>query len=901
MRGLRAFMARVAGLLGKGARDRDLDDEFASHVEMDVEARVRKGMTRDAARRAALLASGSLESAKEAYRDRRSLAWAAALIQDLRYGGRVLRRNPGFTLAAALSLALGIGANTAIFSILDSLLLRSLPVRAPGELVQIFSTGSRVNWTNPLWEQLRSRPDLFAGTTAFSMQNIDLAARGQADVVTSLWASGRFFEVLGVPPMLGRTFTEADDVRGGGPDGAVAVLSESFWRRRFGADPSVIGRRLNLDQVPYTIIGVTPAGFTGPRIGESFDVAIPIGTEPLIKGEQSSLDVRSAWWLRVFARLKPGQTLAFAASALEGIRPQVREATLPTDFRPQDLPGYLARPMTVVPAGDGGQSYLREDYRTPLLAAMVVVGLVLLIACVNLANLLLARADARAHELTVRLAIGASRGRLIRQLLVESLLISSLGAVVALAFARWSSALLVAQLSTFSTPITLDLSLDWRVLAFTSGVAVAVSFLFGTAPAFRATRVEASDVLRDRGRGSSGSLRWGVGSVLLVFQAAMCLALVFGAGLFGRTFYALASRHLGFDADRVLVVEMELPTTDTRSDDARLATFAEVRDAVATLPGVENAALASLTPLGDSQWQTTIENLGGSMPEADRQVDVNAVGPGFFATMGTRLERGRDFDDRDRGGEPAAIVVNEAFAQMFFAGSTPLGRTVTEVHRPGSPAIARTIVGVVENAVYDSIRANAPPTVYRALRQQKDTATEMSLTVRAARGSPLGLVASVGAAVSRTAPGLSFRTRPLSTQVAATMVRERTMALLSVFFGVLALVLAGLGLYGVVSYAVGRRRVELGIRLALGARPTRVVALIVSRVALLVACGIAAGVLISLWAAKFASTLLFGLPARDITTMAGASLILAAVGLLASWLPVWRASRLDVARVLREG
>jgi putative ABC transport system permease protein len=477
-----------------------------------------------------------------------------------------------------------------------------------------------------------------------------------------------------------------------------------------------------------------------------------------------------------------------------------------------------------------------------------------------------------------------------------------MGAILALAFARWSSALIVAQLSTFSTPITLDLSLDWRVLAFTSGVAVAVSFLFGTAPAFRATRVEAGDVLKDRGRGSSGRRRWGVGSVLLAFQAAMCLALVFGAGLFGRTFYALTTRSLGFDADRVLVVELALPTTDTRSDAARFEMFAQVRDAAAAVPGVESAALASLTPLGDSQWQTTIENpVGVSIPEADRQVDLNAVSPHFFRTMGTTVEMGRDFDDRDRAGAPDTIVVNAAFVKKFFAGSSPLGRTVTDVHRPESPAITRTIIGVVADAVYDSIRADAPPTIYRALRQEREAATERSLTVRVSAGSPLGVVAAVSAAVSRTAPGLSFRTRPLATQVAATMVRERTMALLAVFFGLLALVLAGLGLYGVVSYAVGRRRVELGIRLALGARPTLVIALIVSRVALVVGCGIAAGVAVSLWAAKFASALLFGLPARDTETMVGASLILAVVGLIASWLPAWRASRLDVARVLREG
>ena len=477
-------------------------------------------------------------------------------MQDLRDAFRALKATPVVTLVAILSLALGIGANTAIFSILDSLMLRTLPVKEPQRLVLLGEgDAARTSWTNPIWEQVRERQRLFDGAFVWWSTRFNLAQGGPTELVDGLWASGGLFDVLGVPAILGRTFTEADDRRGGGPDGPVAVISYNFWQRRFGGAADAIGRSLTVERVPFTIVGVAPPDFFGVDVGRTFDVAIPIGTEPLIRGKESSLDGRSYWWLNVMIRLKAGQSLEAANSAIRGVQPQIREATMPQDWRPQDKDGYLKEGFSLIPAATGG-SGLRQRYRLPLTTIMVVVGLVLLIACANIANLLLARATARRHELSVRVALGASRMRIARQLLSESLLLSGMGAAIGLLFAQWGSRLLVRQLSTSTNTVFLDLSLDWRVLGFTAGVAIATAVLFGMAPALRGTRVQPNDALKSQGRGVVGDGRLGLGNVLVVLQVALSLVLIVAAGLFVRTFSSLASLNPGFDRRPILVASL---------------------------------------------------------------------------------------------------------------------------------------------------------------------------------------------------------------------------------------------------------------------------------------------------------------------------------------------------------
>jgi predicted permease len=535
------------------------------------------------------------------------------------------------------------------------------------------------------------------------------------------------------------------------------------------------------------------------------------------------------------------------------------------------------------------------------MAILIVVSLVLLIACANIANLLLARAAARRHELSVRLALGASRWRLGRQLLTESLMLSGAGAAAGLLFALWGSRVLVRQLSTDANPVYLNLSLDWRVLAFTIVVAVVTAVLFGTAPALRAAGVQPTEGLKAQGRGIAGEPRFGVGSMLVAGQVALSLVLVVAAGLFVRTFVTLSKTTLGFDADPILVVDINARRSSAPPED-RAALYERGRQAVLSLPGVTAAGLSRMTPVSGSMWNTLLENPEGlSLSEADRESYVNQISPGWIGTYGTRLIAGRDIADADRPGAPFVILVNETFARKFFAGKNPIGQRVREVGDPVRRPPEREIVGVVADAVYASLRQTVPPTLYQAVAQEENVGSSMSLHVRAAAGSPALLTRSVAEAIGRVDKDLALSFRPLSTYVQASRNQERVVAMLSAFFGVLALLLSAVGLYGTMSYSVSRRRAEIGLRMALGAAPAGVTALVLRRAAMLIAVGLVAGGATVLWAAKFVGPLVFGLEPRDPATLAVAALVLTVIGALAGWLPARRAARIDPASVLREG
>jgi putative ABC transport system permease protein len=822
-------------------------------------------------------------------------------VQDLRDAFRALKATPVVTLVAILSLALGIGANTAIFSILDSLMMRTLPVKRPQQLVLLGQGNqARTAWTNPIWEQVRERQGLFDGAFAWSGARFNLAQGGPTELVDGMWASGGLFGVLGVPAILGRTLTEADDRRGGGPDGAVAVISYSFWQRRFGGAADAIGRSLTVERVPFTIVGVAPPEFFGVDVGRTFDVAIPIGTEPLIRGRESTLDRRSNWWLSVMIRLKPEQGPDAGASAIRGVLPQIREATMPQDWRQQDKDTYLRDGFSLIPAATGG-SGLRQRYQLPLTTIMVVVGLVLLIACANIANLLLARATARRHELSVRVALGASRMRIARQLLGESLLLSGVGALLGLLFAQWGSRLLVRQLSTSTNNVFLDLSLDWRVLGFTAGIAVATAMLFGTGPALRGMRAHPNDALKAQGRGVVGDGRLGLGNVLVVLQVALSLVLIVAAGLFVRTFSSLAAMNPGFDREPILVVGINAQRVQLEPA-GRPELFRRALEAASGVPGVAFAAVSAVTPISGSTWNNRIElPEGPALTERDRVTYINLVSERWFRTYGTPMIAGRDFTHADTAASPPVAIVNETFARRFSYGRNPVG---TRIRQPGSgtrPSIDREIVGYVRDAVYRSLREPVPPTMYVPYAQQPDPPSSMSISVRAAGGPPALLTRPLAAALTGVNRDLAITFRPLADQVNAALTQERIVAMLSGFFGALALLLAALGLYGVTSYAVSRRRTEIGIRMALGAAPGGVIRLVLRRVAILVSLGVLVGSAASLWAARFVETLLYGLQPRDPLTFVAAAVVLAAIGAVAGWLPARRAARIDPARVLRDG
>jgi len=830
---------------------------------------------------------------------------------DLRLAVRALRATPIVSGVAALSLALGIGANTAIFSLVNSLLLRTLPVAEPQRLVML-SAGAADNpspanqWTYGTWNELRKHSTAFDGAFAWTGGAISVSEDGdETQPVEGLFVSGGFFATLGVPALIGRTLTPEDDESGGGPDGRAAVISYGLWQRRYGGAASAIGTRLVVNRTPYTIVGVAPPGFFGVDVGRAFDVAVPIGSSRMIgPGGPGGRINTSARGLRIMLRLKPGQSLDAATAALRAVQPQIREGAMPEDF-PQLRESFLKDPFTLVPAA-AGTSGLRQQYERPLLAIFIVVALVLLIASANIANLLLARADARRHELSVRLALGAPRWRLARQLLIESLVLAGAGAAAGLVFAVWASRALVTQLSPSGARIVLNLPLDWRVLAFTAIVTVTTVLLFGTAPAFRAARVAPIDALKASGRGTSGDSGSRLSGGLVVAQVALSLVLVVAAGLFVRTFERLATMPLGFDRDRVLLVNVNAGRASIAPPN-RGPFFYRLVAATAPVPGVAHAAGSMITPITDSFFNMVVQVPGAApMSDHDRTALVNFITPGWFATYGTALRGGRDFDDRDTATAAQVVVVNDAFVRMFFPGRSAIGATVTVAIGPRGevPLGSKTIVGVAGDAVYRSLREEVRPTVYLPLAQWPDVGIPMNasltLSVRAAAGPPAALAHSVAAALTAIDGRLAFSFRPLAERVSASLQQERLIATLSGFFGALALLLAGLGLYGVTAYAVSRRRMEIGIRMALGAAPGRVVRLVLSRVSMLVGIGVVAGMVASVWLSRFVAPLLFGLQPRDPATLAGAAAVLAFVGALAGWLPAWRASRIDPAEVLRE-
>ena len=835
------------------------------------------------------------DRADREWRELRALHSPIGYAHDVRLAVRQLRASPLVSAVAILSLALGIGANTAIFSIVNSLLLRPLPVRQPQQLVTLTQGG----WTNPIWEQIRDRTGLFDSSFAWSATRFNLASGGEAEFVNGIWASGSLFETLGVGAILGRTLTTSDDRRGGGPDGPVAVISYDFWQGRFGGAADVVGRTLTIERVPFTVVGVTPPDFFGPEVGRTFEIAVPLGDEPILRGRESRLDQRSTWWLSIMARLRSDQSIDAANAALRAAQPAIRDATAP------GFNGYITEPFTLAPAATG-DSQLRRRYQRPLIVVLAIVALVLTIACANIANLLLARATARHHEFSVRRALGASRWRLARQLIAESAVLSAAGAVAGVAIARWGSQFLVQQISTRTDRVFLDLSLDARVLVFTVGVTIATTLLFGVFPALRVAASEPMDAIKEHGR-SRATRRGGLSGSLVVAQVALSLVLVVAATLFVRTFTSLVNLDLGFDRDRVLVVNVNAERAPIDRVAGRLPLFERVLERVRALPGVVEAGLSTIAPVS-GRWTNTEVDVSKTPRLEGRQALTfrNAITPRWFATLGMHLVAGRTFTDADRKGAPEVVIVNEAFVRRFLSGQDPIGRTVQRRvmfnrNRPNaSPPPSQEIVGVMADAVYRNLREPIPPTMFEPLEQREESlAGEISLILRTS-GSPMAEARSVVAAIRDVDVDLATTVRPLADFVDANVVQERIVAMLAGFFGGLALLLAGLGLFGLTSYTVERRRPEIGIRMALGAAPSGVVGLVLSGTTGLVVTGIIVGGTLSLWASQFIGALLYQIEARDPVTLVGAAATLAAIAAIAAALPAYRASHIDPATVLRE-
>ena len=872
----------------------DIEREMAFHVSELIDELVSQGMSQADARREAYRRFGHRGVLQERVRHVDVLAWLESMIGDVQYALRALRQNPGFSLVAVLSLALGIGANTAIFSLVNAVMLRSAPVLHPEELVQVEMGDGNTILTNPIWEEIRERQTALAGVTGFSDRQFNLTTGGVVRPVDGAWVSGEYFNVLGIPAVAGRVLSVADDQRG---CRGAAVLSHSFWQREYGGDVSAVGRAISLDGHPFEIIGVSAAGFSGIHVGRPAHVFTPLCTVDIVREGRGVLDARSTWFVNVFGRLRPNGTLVEVHSDLAAVAPAVYEATVPTHWATDEQRDYMAETLVPVPAANG-LSAVRGQYSEALFVLLVVVSVVLLIACANVAQLLLARSTARQREISVRLALGSGRARVVRQLFTESVLLALLGAAAGTVFARWSSGLVVAFLSQSGRPVSLDLSLDIRVLAFTIAVATVTGLLFALAPAWRSASVDPQMALRGAGRGLVGESSQQFVRGIVVGQIALSLVLVIAAGLLVGSFQRMASIDPGFRSDGVLVVNVDW--SNVALDEDRQRSFSrELLDRVRAEPGVRHGSASLVLPISGSGWNEYVQ-VDGFTPESQRDALVwfNGVTDGFLETLGTDLLSGRDLTPWDRTGAPAVVLVNQTLARRFFGDSNPIGQQIrTNDHDELGPLME--IVGVVEDAKYRRVDEEPLATAYVPLEQTGIWRPSIALALRT-DGAPAALVPVVTDAISQIHPSIALEFTTLDEQLATSLARPRLLATLSGFFGVLALLLAVIGLYGTISYSVARRRNEIGIRIALGAARLGMLRMVAGEAGNVVALGVALGALLALATNRLVASFLYGVTATDPATMTLSALILAAVAMAAGMVPAWRAAGVDPMVTLRE-
>ena len=868
--------------------ERDLNEELESYTHLVADEQMQRGRSAADARRAALLELEGADQVKERVRDVRAGVVLETAWRDVRFAGRLLARTPGFTVAALLSLGLGIGANTAFFQLLNALSFRGLPVERPEQLVEIRGvgegrsgrqTGRNRQFSAPVWQQIRDHQLVFADVFAFGDTRFNLAPRGEVKYVEGLWVSGNFFQALGVRPVIGRLFTREDDRPGCGYFGA--VISHSLWQRAFAGRPDVVGQTITIGEERTPVIGVTPASFFGVEVGRRFDVALPLCS--------SGFDRPDHFWLAVMGRLNPGGSLDQANDHLAALGPGILRETVPPAYRPHMAEKYLKMGFEATSAS-AGVSPLRSNYARPLWVLMAIAGMVLLIAATNLANLMLARATAREHEFAIRLAIGGSRGRIVRQVLAEGLLLAGVGAVVGLLLAQWSARALVASIGTTMDPIYLDLTLDWHVLGLTTLVAGVSCVLFSLAPALRAA--SAPVTLPLAGRGSAAAGRHPLSSTLVAIQVGASFILVFGAGLFARSFQNLATVEPGFRTDDVLMAHVFYRENDMPME--RRAVFnRQLLEKFRGIPGVSGAASTSSPPLSGSFWDTEIK-IDGRVASSN----VNQVTPGYFRVMGMPLVSGRDFGDRDTLGAPRVAVVSEAFARKLLGDGPVLGRTVAMPNAPGQPDTSFEIVGLVGDSKYHNIKQVFQPILFIAEAQDDAPGGTRRFAIHSTRPSA-DLMADVTRVVSESNPDASLRFDVFSSQISRSLFRERLIAALSTAFGLLAVVLATVGVFGVVSYGVSRRKGEIGVRMALGARRAQIVTMILGELMHVVAIGMAAGAAAALLVSQYVASLLFGLEPNDAVTLGSAAVVLVLTGLAAAMVPAYHAARLSPMIALR--
>jgi predicted permease len=902
---LRNIATGLRSLVRRNKVNRELDEELSAYLEMAAVEKMKLGMSRKEAVRAVRLERGSAEIAKEVIRSSSWESFVETCWQDLRYAARTLRKSPVFTTVAVLTLALGIGANTAIFSLTDQVLLRLLPVKHPEELVLLRSTEMKWGHTEadydlansfsyPMYKNLRADNQAFSGMLTCFGVSVSVDTRGYAQIAQGELVSGNFFDVLGVQPALGRVFSPADETSPGA--NPVVVLNYDYWSTQFGSDPSILNHMLEVNGYPLTVVGVAQPAFNAVQAGAKPDLYIPITMKTQMTPGWSDLDSTSHYFLPIVARLNPGVTLAQAQASLQPLFHSLLDAEYPGIVSrwgaTLDRKQFLAGQLELLP-GAQGRPVLQHSAETPLLFLTAMVGLVLLIACTNLACLLLARGESRQHEIAARLALGASRGRVIRQLLTESTLLALAGGAVGL-FLGWAAlATLIAMMPPDPGTSALNASLDLRVLAVSGAAAILSGIFCGLSPAVRASRASLHSAFKDQGASVTG----GVGSVrlrksLVVAQVAMTAAVLVAAGLFGESLIRTERVNLGMRISHI--IQFDFSAGLSRYPPAQTAAlFNRLREKLGALPSVSSVTASDGALLAGGMEVDTV-NFEGYHDSKDEDINpwVNRVAPNFFSTLGIPLLRGRDFRETDSLPDAKVAIISESAAQKYFAGRNPIGFHFGF----GGEVPHIEIIGVVGDVRQNDPRWPPSPSVYLPCGLRIISATFYLRTAL----PPSTIIPTLRTTVAQTAPGVAadhFQT--LTEQLNNIVFDERLLAFLTTAFGLLAALLACVGLYGVMAYVVARRTREIGIRVALGANNSDVLRLVVGQGIVLTAAGVGMGLAGALGAGRFLSSLLYGVTPTDPLTFVIASLTLTAVALLASYIPARRATRVDPTVALR--